>query len=46
MVDAEWTIDVNVPEDATPAQEEALIQAAVDKKIDDDIDGMLGGMFK
>lgn len=42
-------IDVDVPDGATPAEEERLIQVAIDKTIDDkvdkDIDAMLGGFF-
>lgn len=36
------SINVNVPEDATPEDEQRLSDKAVDRRIDDDLDGMLG----
>lgn len=38
------SIDVPIPAGASKAEEERLIQAAIDKKIDDDIDDVLGGL--
>jgi len=38
-----WETTVEIPENATPQQREALIQAAIDKKIDGDIDDMFKG---
>lgn len=34
-------IEVVIPEGASPEEEERLIQAAIDKRIDDDLDGIL-----
>ncbi|GEB94381.1 hypothetical protein [Microbacterium lacticum] len=36
-------INVPIPEDVTPEEEEALINAAIDKRINDDVDDMLSG---
>lgn len=38
------SIDVPVPAGASKVEEERLIQAAIDKKIDADIDDVLGGL--
>lgn len=41
-------IEVHIPEGSTPAEEKALIDAAIkkrlNKKIDDDLDDLLGGL--
>ncbi|MEX1078532.1 MAG: hypothetical protein WED09_05440 [Homoserinimonas sp.] len=42
----EWRIEVSVPVGASKAEEERLIEAAVDKKIEDNLDDMLGSIFK
>jgi hypothetical protein len=39
----EWEIEIDVPVGATPAQRSALVQAAIDRKVDGDIDDMLKG---
>lgn len=40
MVGTMSDINVNIPEDATPQEEEALIDEAIDKRIEDDLDDM------
>jgi hypothetical protein len=36
------SISVNVPEDATPEEKQRLIDAAIDRRIEDDLDGLFG----
>jgi hypothetical protein len=38
----ETQIEVTVPEDATPEEEQRLIDEAITGKVDDDVDKMLG----
>jgi hypothetical protein len=42
----DWRIEIPIPAGTTATQEEALIHAAIDIKIDGDIDDMRGGIFK
>jgi hypothetical protein len=37
-------IEISIPEGASPEEEERLIQAAIDKRIGDDLDGILAPM--
>jgi hypothetical protein len=37
----EIEIEINIPEGASPEEEQRLIDEAIDKKIDDDLDKML-----
>ena len=39
-------INVSVPEDATLEEEQRRIDGAVDRKVDKDLDDVLGGFFK
>lgn len=41
----DWEIEVKIPAGASKATKERLIQAAIDKKIDGDIDDVLKGLF-
>ena len=38
-------IEVTIPEDATPEERERLIDAAATKRIEDDLDKILGDAF-
>jgi len=40
----EWSAEIDIPANASKAEREAPERAAIDAKIDRDIDDMLGGL--